>query len=259
LKEQKILLISHSIFDYLDIFLDNLFIVGQKTHPIAFRLATSQSYLSRWYGQNVDYARFLQEDFAIRQLTEKEVGKILEISSLQIERVGEKVNLLLTTLYPREQALIEVVNESFRGQLETISKKKYSAKELASIFLKFKLRRLSQKLSKFSGDTYVISLKLIKNRYHDASLIASFLSSQLNDRVPFRRVMKTALGKAMKGGAKGIKIELSGRLNGIDIARSEWKREGKIPLHTLQAPIDYSQKTSKGPQGITGVKVWLYL
>ncbi len=232
--------------------------MGQKTHPKAFRLVSTQPHLSSWYAEKKKYSVFLQEDFQIREVIMKELEKILEISSIQIERLGNKVNLLLTVLYPRQIMLKTRVKKFFEKQLSDPKYRKFSIKEWTSFFLKQKLRSLSQKLNKLSENIYFISLKFLKNRYLDASLIANFISFQLADRLPFRRILKTVLTKAKKSGVKGIKIELSGRLNGIDIARSEWKRQGKIPLHTLRAFIDYSHKISKGPQGITGIKVWVY-
>ncbi len=232
--------------------------MGQKTHPKAFRLVTTQNHLGRWFAKNSDYATFSQEDFQIREKIEKSFLEILEISSIEIQRAGDIATIKINAFYPRELILSSTIKENFREHLLNPLYKNYKTKEWASIFLKQKIREILHRFQKTYGKTYLVLLKLQKNRYHHSSLIANSIATQLNQRIPFRRITKTIIKKVLRNDIKGIKIELSGRLNGVDIARSEWKREGKIPLHTLRANIDYCQKKVKGPQGITGIKIWLF-
>jgi small subunit ribosomal protein S3 len=140
-----------------------------------------------------------------------------------------------------------------------LSNSKGNLKKFTGLFLKQTIRNLLRFLQIKTKKNYSIGIKFLKNPFEDATLISKYISEQLEKRIPFRRVVKQTIKKVQATTIKGIKIEVSGRLNGIDIARSEWKRDGKVPLHTLCAKIDYTQQEAKTAYGIIGIKIWLFI
>ena len=204
--------------------------MGQKINPIGFRLAVNKNWSSRWYASNRNFAPMLAEDvkvraFLKRKLAHASVGRVL------IERPAKDARI---TIFSARPGVV-------------IGKK---GEEIEA--LKAELRRLM-------GVQHVhVNIEEIRKPEIDAQLIADSIAQQLEKRIMFRRAMKRAMQNAMRLGAQGIKIMSSGRLNGIEIARTEWYREGRVPLHTLRADIDYGLGEAKTNYGVIGIKVWVY-
>lgn len=211
--------------------------MGHKTHPLGFRLGITQEHRSAWYSKLNVYSKLIQEDYAIRnviyQFLEKNSIKSTGITKILINRnnSGDQIDLEIQTAKPGV-----LVGESGTG-LDKIDK------TLTKLFPNKKTR---------------INIVEITNVYHHADLLADILVLQLEDRIPFRRAMKGIVERIQEEKIPGIKIQIAGRVNGAEIARTEWLREGRVPLQTLRADIDYSYKTAQTIYGILGVKVWLF-
>ena len=202
--------------------------MGQKTHPIGNRLGITRTWDSRWYLKR-GYANQLLEDIEIR----KEIKDKLfhaGVSKIEIERAGQKIRVIIHTARPG-----------------IIIGKKGSEVE-----------KLRKDLELISGKQASVDIKEIRKPEIDAQLVSENIALQLEKRVAFRRAMKKAVASAMRFGALGIKITCSGRLAGAEIARTEWYREGRVPLHTFRADINYGFAQAKTTYGIIGVKVWVY-
>jgi small subunit ribosomal protein S3 len=203
--------------------------LGQKTHPIGNRLGITKTWDSRWYLKK-GYADQLLEDIAIR----KEIKKKLfhaGVSKIEIERAGQKIRLIIHTARPG-----------------IIIGKKGSEVE-----------KLRKDIEAMSGRQASVDIKEIRKPEIDAQLVSENIALQLEKRVAFRRAMKKAVSSALRFGALGIKITCSGRLAGAEIARTEWYREGRVPLHTFRADINYGVAQARTTYGVIGVKVWVYL
>jgi len=247
--------------------------VGQKTHPKGFRLVTTQDHLSKWYTKKAKYPSLIKEDFLIRTKAETFFEEFLSISKIEIDRTTQEidqkeyVNITIHALFPRAKEMYKKVTKYFSETTDPSSSKNLSVlnnskgtlKRFTSLLLKRNIRNLIRFLQVKTNKNYFIAIKFIKNPFEDATLIAKFIGEQLEKRVPFRRAVKQTIKKVQFTSMKGVKIELSGRLNGIEIARSEWKRDGKIPLHTLRANIDYTHQEAETVHGIIGIKVWLFI
>lgn len=247
--------------------------MGQKTHPKGFRLVTTQKHLSSWYSEKSHYPTLLEEDAFFRQKVETMVKDFLNLSSIEIFRSGgeeekdQRIHILLKALYPRQKEmskkLIDFLKEEkifgkkLQKQLVQLRGFGQKAKLFAYCFLKYKMRQVIRTLKKQSSKRITIGIDFIRNPFEKAIFIAKMIGDQLQRRIPYRRIVKQILKKGKKTVMKGIKIELSGRLNGVEMARSEWKREGKIPLHTLRTNIDYTHYKIQTIYGIMGIKVWL--
>ena len=203
--------------------------MGQKIHPTGFRLSVSRNWASRWYASNRDFAGMLAEDIKVREYLKAKL-KNAAVSRVLIERPAK--NARITIFSARPGVVIGKKGED----IETLKR------ELAS--------RLGVPVS--------VNIEEVRKPEIDAQLIADSITQQLEKRIMFRRAMKRAMQNAMRLGAQGIKIMSAGRLNGIKIARTEWYREGRVPLHTLRADIDYATSEAKTTYGIIGVKVWVY-
>lgn len=202
--------------------------MGQKVHPIGFRLGIYRTWLARWFARD-SYGKFLMEDIKIRKYLEDKL-KDAEISNIEIEKTGENVRVVLHSGRPG------VVIGKKGQEIDTL--------KLA--------------LGKMLGKSNVeVSVQEVKNPELDAMLVAKGIAEQLVRRVSHKKAMKRATASAMRAGAKGIKIRCSGRLQGAEIARDEWERVGSTPLHTLRADIDYGLAEAKTTYGIIGVKVWI--
>lgn len=246
--------------------------MGQKTHPKGFRLVTTQKHLSNWYGNKFLYSSLIEEDSFIRLKINEFFKDYLTISKVEISRITqevgtkEHVNITINALFPRAKEMSKKVNKYFSENVETnisktfntVNNSKGNLKRFTSLILKRIVRNLIRYLQVKTKKSYLIDIKFIKNPFEDAALIAKFVSEQLEKRTPFRRVVKQTIKKVQRTEMKGIKIEVSGRLNGIEIARSEWKRDGKVPLHTLKAKIDYVHQRAETIYGVIGIKVWLF-
>ncbi len=203
--------------------------MGQKIHPTGFRLSVSRNWASRWYASNRDFAGMLAEDIKVREYLKAKL-KNAAVSRVLIERPAK--NARITIFSARPGVVIGKKGED----IESLKK------ELAA--------RL--------GVPVAVNIEEVRKPEIDAQLIADSITQQLEKRIMFRRAMKRAMQNAMRLGAQGIKIMSSGRLNGIEIARTEWYREGRVPLHTLRADIDYGTSEAKTTYGVIGVKVWVY-
>ena len=208
--------------------------MGQKVHPIGMRVGIIRDWDAKWYAEK-EYADYLHEDLAIRKFIQKELADAA-VSTIEIERAVNKVNVSLHTAKPGMvigKGGAEI--EKLRAQCEKIINKD---KEVpAKVF---------------------INIVEVKQPDKDAQLVAENIASQLERRISFRRAMKQCIGRTMKLGAQGIKVQVSGRLGGAEIARSEHYHEGTIPLQTLRADIDYGFAEANTTYGKIGVKVWIY-
>ena len=207
--------------------------MGQKTHPLGFRLGITQEHRSTWYANFNQYANLLKEDDKIRTYLSK-LTKTASISNIQINRNGLSDQIQLNIETGRPGAL---VGENGLG-IETLLKN-------IKTFLP-------------SNRQLTINIIEVEKVNLNASLIADLVVKQLEERIAFRRAIREALQSAQEDNVSGIKIQVSGRLNGAEIARSEWIREGRVPLQTLRADIDYSAKEANTIYGVLGIKVWLF-
>jgi len=203
--------------------------MGQKIHPTGFRLSVSRNWASRWYASNRDFAGMLAEDIKVREYLKVKL-KNAAVSRVLIERPAKNARI---TIFSARPGVV-------------IGKKGEDIENLK--------RDLAQRL----GVPVAVNIEEVRKPEIDAQLIADSITQQLEKRIMFRRAMKRAMQNAMRLGAQGIKIMSAGRLNGIEIARTEWYREGRVPLHTLRADIDYGFSEAKTTYGVIGVKVWVY-
>lgn len=247
--------------------------MGQKTNPKGFRLITTQKHLSDWYSNKLSYPSLIEEDFLIRSKVETMFKEFLSISKIEINRVNqdmdqkEYVNITIHALFPRAKEMYKKVSKYFvttndsnsQKNLSIINNSKGNLKRFTSLLLKRNIRNLIRYFQIKTKKNFFVGIKFIKNPFEDATLIAKYIADQLEKRIPFRRAVKQTIKKVQLTSMKGLKVEVSGRLNGIDIARSEWKREGKIPLHTLKAQIDYTHQRADTVYGVIGIKVWLFI
>jgi small subunit ribosomal protein S3 len=247
--------------------------VGQKTNPKGFRLVTTQKHLSDWYSNKLIYPSLIKEDFLIRSKVEEMFKEFLSISRIEINRVNQEidqkeyVNITINALFPRAKEMYKKVSKYFeententnQKNLNSINNSKGNLKRFTSLLLKRNIRNLIRYFQIKTNKNYFVTIKFIRNPFEDATLIAKYISEQLEKRIPFRRAVKQTIKKVQLTSMKGLKVEVSGRLNGIEIARSEWKREGKIPLHTLKAKIDYTHQRADTVYGVIGIKVWLFI
>jgi small subunit ribosomal protein S3 len=205
--------------------------MGQKIHPLGLRLGIIKEHKSCWYADPKRYPELLQEDRQIRQYVDKNLSNA-GIADIHIERKADQIDLAIHTARPGV-----VVGRGGQG-----------------------IEQLRLGLQAALGGNRQIRINVVEvTRVDaDATLIAEYIAQQLEKRVSFRRVVRQAIQRAQRAEVKGIKIQISGRLNGAEIARTEWVREGRVPLHTLRADIDYSYRTAKTTYGILGVKVWIF-
>ena len=203
--------------------------MGQKTHPKGFRLGIIRTWDSRWYARPREYAKLLHEDHKIRKYLKEKLFSA-GISLIEIERASDHVTVNVHTARPGL-----VIGKKGAG-----------------------IDQLKQEVSKFTKDDVTINIREVRRAEIDAQLVAENVAMQLERRVAFRRAMKKAVQSALKFGAKGIKIQCAGRLAGAELARTEWYREGSVPLHTLRADVEYGLAEAKTTYGIIGVKTWVY-
>ena len=206
--------------------------MGQKVHPTGFRLGISTDWTSKWYANTSDFADFLDEDLKIREFLRKKLSQA-GVSRIQISRPAKAVAV---TIHSARPGII------IGKKGEDIEKLRVEVASLVSAHI----------------NNVKINIEEIRKPELDAQLVAENVASQLERRVMFRRAMRRSVTNAMRIGAEGIKINVSGRLNGAEIARNEWYREGRVPLHTLRANVDYGFAEALTTYGILGVKVWIY-
>ncbi|MGL5252258.1 MAG: 30S ribosomal protein S3 [Moraxella sp.] len=203
--------------------------MGQKVHPVGIRLGVIRKSNANWYADPKKYSEYLINDLQVRKYLEKKL-KAAMISGISIERPTGAAKITIATARPG--IIIGKKGEDIEA--------------------------LQKELTKLMGVPAQVSIEEITQPDLDARLVADGIASQLERRVMFRRAMKRAVQNSMKAGAQGIKVELSGRLGGAEIARSEWYREGRVPLHTLRADIDYANVRAETTYGTIGVKVWIF-
>jgi small subunit ribosomal protein S3 len=246
--------------------------VGQKTHPKAFRLVTTQKHLSEWYSNKFSYSKLIEEDFFLREKITQNFEEFLTLSKIEINRTNQEnegkeyVNIIIHALYPRAKEMYRKVVKYFSENIENPNSKtlallnnsKGNLKKFTALLLKRNIRNIIRLFQLKTKKDYYITIQFIKNPFEDAVLIAKFIGDQLEKRTPFRRAIKQTIKKVQRSSMKGIKVQVSGRLNGVEIARSEWKRDGRVPLHTLRAKIDYTHQRAETIYGVIGIKVWLF-
>ncbi|MET0514336.1 MAG: 30S ribosomal protein S3 [Nitrospiraceae bacterium] len=202
--------------------------MGQKTHPIGYRIGYNYTWSSRWYADK-DYAKLLHQDIKIRKMVKQKLYHA-GVAKVEIERSGDQTRVIIHTARPgiiigRKGAEVDKLKASLEKE--------------------------------YSGQVY-ITVKEIKKPELDAQLVSENVATQLEKRVAFRRAMKRSVQSALRLGAQGIKIMVAGRLGGAEIARTEWYREGRVPLHTLRAEVDYGFAEAHTTMGQIGVKTWIY-
>ncbi len=203
--------------------------MGQKVNPVGFRTGIYRDWSARWFASNSSYGKKLLEDMLIRRLVNEKLGHA-EISKVEIEKAGDSVRIILHSGRPGV----------------VIGKGGKEIDDLRQLFAK-----------QLGKTTVEISVQEVKVPELDAMLVAKSIAEQLERRVSYKRATKRALASGMRVGAKGIKVSVGGRLNGAEIARTEWSRLGSIPLHTLRADIDYGEAVANTTFGCIGVKVWI--
>lgn len=202
--------------------------MGQKVHPYGFRLGYNKNWLSRWFSKK-DYPAFVYQDDQVRKYVKKKLYQA-GVARIEIERAGGKIRLIIHTARPgivigRKGVEIEKLREDLRRKFQT---------------------------------EFTIEVSEIRRPEIEAQLVAENIAQQLERRIAFRRAMKRTVGLARKFGAEGIKVACAGRLAGAEIARSEWYRDGRVPLHTLRADIDYGYAKASTTYGVIGVRVWVF-
>ncbi|MDD3529032.1 MAG: 30S ribosomal protein S3 [Gallionellaceae bacterium] len=203
--------------------------MGQKIHPTGFRLSVNRNWSSKWYANSKNFAGMLAEDLKVREFLKKKLAHA-SLSRITIERPAKNARI---TLYSARPGVV-------------IGKKGED------------IENLRKQLASMMSVPVTLNIEEIRKPELDAQIIAQSIATQLEKRIMFRRAMKRAMQSAMRFGAQGIKIMSAGRLNGADIARTEWYREGRVPLHTLRADIDYGLAEANTTYGIIGIKVWVY-
>jgi len=203
--------------------------MGQKVHPTGIRLGITKDWTSKWYADSKDFGNYLHNDLKVREYLQKKLAQA-SISRIQIERPARNARITIHTARP---GLV-------------IGKKGED------------IERLRTEVSGMMGIPVHINIEEVRKPELDATLVAQGIAQQLEKRIMFRRAMKRAVTNSMRLGAQGVKINVAGRLNGAEIARSEWYREGRVPLHTLRADIDYGFAEANTTYGVIGVKVWIF-
>jgi len=215
--------------------------LGQKVHPLGFRLVTTQKHRSVWFSEFANYPNFLQEDSLIREYLETKSTEA-GISRIEIKRngIGNKIEV---EIYSARPGILvgnsgNGLSEIYKKLRKIISQEKFSVKN--------------------TNKTIIVNIIELTTPDAEAALIGDFIVSQLEKRVAFRRAIRQAIKRTQVAKVAGIKVQISGRLNGAEMARTEWIREGRVPLHTLRANIDYADKRANTIYGVLGVKVWLF-
>nr|YP_010379024.1 ribosomal protein S3 [Astragalus americanus]UCS40013.1 ribosomal protein S3 [Astragalus americanus] len=215
--------------------------MGQKIHPLGFRLGTTQSHDSIWFAQPTDYSENLKEDKIIRDCIKNYIQKTIRISS-GVEGIGrikikKRIDLIQVIIY---MAVPELLIEGKPRRIEELQ-----------INVQKKLNCVNRKLN--------IAITRIPNAYRDPNILAEFIAGQLKNRIPFRMAIKKAIELAEQAGTKGVQVQIAGRIDGEEIARVEGIREGRVPLQTIRAKIDYCSYPVRTIYGVLGIKVWIFL
>jgi small subunit ribosomal protein S3 len=202
--------------------------MGQKVHPVGFRLGINKTWVSRWFAEK-DYSKLLREDIGIRKFLKKKLYHA-GVAKIEIERVGAKIIISIHTARPG------IIIGRKGAEIDS----------------------LKNEVQKMTHQEVFINIIEVRKPEIDAQLVGENIASQLERRVSFRRAMKRSVTSSLKFGGQGIRISCSGRLGGAEMARTEWYREGKVPLHTIRANIDFGFAEAKTTYGLIGIKVWIY-
>lgn len=203
--------------------------MGQKVNPIGLRMGVIRTWDSRWYFKGKDYSRNLHEDFKLRRYLKDKLGHA-GISRIEMERAAKKIKIIIYSARPGV-----VIGKKGTG-----------------------IDSLKADVQKLTSDEVFLNIQEVRKPDIDAQLIADSIALQLQKRISWRRVLKKAIAAAIRGGVRGIKVKVAGRLDGAEIARTEWYNEKSVPLHTLRADIDYGTSEALTTYGLIGVKVWVY-
>jgi small subunit ribosomal protein S3 len=203
--------------------------LGQKVHPTGFRLGIIRDWTSKWFAEGDEYSEWLHEDLHIKRFLREEIGHT-GVSRIEIERMAKKVKI---TIYTAKPGI--VIGKRGQG-----------------------IERLKGELKEITDNEIFLNIQEVRKAELDATLVADNIATQLERRVSFRRAMKKAVQTAMKFGAQGIRVNCAGRLGGAEMSRREWYLEGRVPLHTLRADIDYGFSEAATTYGSIGVKVWIF-
>ena len=203
--------------------------MGQKIHPVGLRIGVIRTWDSRWYAKGKNYKEFLQEDYRLRKYIKNKL-KHAGVAKVEIERAANKVKLIISTARPGV-----VIGKKGTG-----------------------IDALKAEIQKLTTNEVFLNIQEVRKPDLDAQLVAENIALQLEKRISWRRALKKAMASAVRGGVRGIKIRVSGRLDGAEIARSEWYNEKSVPLHTLRADIDYGTAEAMTTYGLIGMKVWIY-
>lgn len=203
--------------------------MGQKIHPVGLRVGVIRTWDSRWYAKGKNYKEFLQEDYRLRKYIKTKL-KHAGVAKVEIERAANKVKLIISTARPGV-----VIGKKGTG-----------------------IDALKAEIQKLTPNEVFLNIQEVRKPDLDAQLVAENIALQLEKRISWRRALKKAMASAVRGGVRGIKIRVSGRLDGAEIARSEWYNEKSVPLHTLRADIDYGTAEALTTYGLIGMKVWIY-
>ena len=203
--------------------------MGQKVHPTGFRLGIIRDWTSKWFAEGDNYSEWLHEDLRIKRFLREQIGHT-GVSRIEIERMAKKVKI---TIYTAKPGI--VIGKRGTG-----------------------IERLKGDLKEITDNEIFLNIQEVRKAELDATLVADNIATQLERRVSFRRAMKKAVQTAMKFGAQGIRVNCAGRLGGAEMSRREWYLEGRVPLHTLRADIDYGLAEAKTTYGVIGVKVWIF-
>jgi len=229
--------------------------MGQKIHPLGFRLNITQNYRSHWFAKTNQYPQLVIEDQFLRQSLSEQFSDA-GISTIEIQRKLDQIKIEISAARPgiivgRDKNGLELLRKDLTNKIKrNRAQKNYSTVSSNNYKKTENQNKQSVQLS--------IHITKLANPNAEASFIADFLVEQLEKRIAFRRALRQAIQRSQRARVKGIKIQISGRLNGAEIARTEWTREGRVPLQTLRADIDYSYKTAKTIYGLLGIKIWVF-
>lgn len=213
--------------------------MGQKIHPLGFRLGVTQQHYSNWYASSLTYSNFVYEDYLLRTYVQK-VLKNTNLANIEINRLIDQTEVCLSLSdSAQEKDKDKKLFETLHIQIENYLKKNFPYLQKKKNFIRLKINK-------------------VENPELNASLVAQFVASELEKRIAFRKAMRQALNDSKKAQVKGIKIQVSGRLNGAEMARTEWVRHGRVPLQTLRAKIDYAHHEANTLYGVIGIKVWIF-
>jgi small subunit ribosomal protein S3 len=242
--------------------------MGQKVNPNLFRLYLNNNYLSNWYANKKLYSNFLKEDDYIRYNIDNFLKNLIIISNIYIYRILNKyIYIKLDILYPKIYDIYNILLNYLKINLNNFNNKiliylnklNKNIKILFNFFFKNKIKKLIFLFQQKTNKKIFIKLNFIKNPYYNVNLITKIILEQIKKRISYRRILNQIINKIENFNIRGIKIQISGRLDGIEIARSEWKKYGIMPLQTLSNNIIYNSNYIKTNYGIIGVKTWLYI